>query len=35
MRRWKRRRRKVTETFFNRPAKFICYDKILLKCKLV
>jgi len=28
-------RRKVIEMFFNRPAKFICYNYILLKCKLV
>jgi len=31
----RRRRRKVIETFFNRPAKFIRYNYILLKCKLV
>jgi hypothetical protein len=37
LRRWKRvrRTRTVTETFFNRPAKYICYNYILLKCKLV
>jgi hypothetical protein len=37
MMRWKRarRRRKTTETFFNRPATYICYNYISLKCKLV